>query len=1566
MKLNKTKAVSIGIVLATALGLTTGYIAKGNDDSIEIGSLSSQKELQTPEERKFENDENGIYESRIYSVATNEYATYAVYQNIDGSTEIRAWGYNNYGLLGNGDSNEGTKLGWAESAKVDLDFTGKTFKMIESLNDTTFVVLTDDATGVDEIWAWGNNDQGQLFLDSSSNPIVTTPTRILEDEIYDYMHIVGVDASVGSTIIYAEGKYGLEYDPDNYNGEDLYIIGAGDTSKGQDPNGLVFTTGMKTPLIEYIDSDASDSAYVLAYEEADAPADADTQIIAWGDNSNNIMGQTEASDTAVANITFDDEYIQENSWGEEAPGDMPKKVYDVSAGQDNFYFLVNNTGTVNDFHDIIENEDYREYIYATGSKDVTREGSGTYTNGANLIETHTVGGSLESPVDNYSFGINEVSAGSDFLSTTVARVVIEGSAEVDIYAHNLGSDVFSQIENGNGDLVDAPTEENISDYGYMDFLYVDDYVWEPHKMTGSDSNKHANIIQSNEKRYFGFKPTAATNINSGYSYYGTLDAMGSNSNGMFDKYSTDSLGNQESYVEIGSNTDVNYENIKFDVVEGSETYSTVQFTVDTSNDSGMINPNSYNFNLYDNNDTETYPNGLYENIRLVSMDGDGLATYELNGLEKNTEYNLSYTFDSELHDAISFSTTEANTVDPTIISASIDTDPSWDDSEQQTRAILSWEIQDNAGPDDDASTLQRIEVWGDVTNPTSEYGDQGENILIYGHNNPDWKESDEVNFGYDNDYEGEYNINAKPGSIFTNMRVELYANNSDEPIIFNDVADFELPGLLDWSVMDYSSSYAKEVSQNSVTSKASAGFSDAERVEGELELTGFELISYDSRIKPEDIEISEPSYASYDDYVIHEITFNNLTPGTEYEGYQAEISWNENISGNSYSQVVDFKGFTTSDWETPPVPMATLEGGGTTGATTANVNWAIEMPEPTSEEQSPIKIEKLEVVGKKTGYSDEIDFVADGTTVDGVMSGTSTISGLEAETNYDLELVVYYSDVSGGNKSVVESNVINITTTELLAPLQPVIYKAQPSSSASSIVIAFGIEIPKPEEHPDNEPTELTGIKVYFGDDTTPVAETSEEDLIDTDGNGVIEGIINIDGLEADTDYTWHIEVESNAELVVGSEVTTTTRELSPPEVPTISTTEPVSLVATDDYDVFKFNYVLEEEVGTDQSPAYLSQIEFLYNGEVLGEQDRLHQNILDADTPFHGSFDVRGLDWQEDIEGASLRVSYYDTSGNLYTEEIEIVDLASPDYNITDVEPKVEYARVETNGTFAQVSQTEASISYAVTTPPVTLGDADVDVKQIKVIDGTGTELASTTDHKGSLLVTGLTAGTTYSDLQLEVDYDIVRPENDSNAGEVLSAGLTKVTAIDEFTTLNEDEFILSSNIIFNDYTNGDIEATLNVFDSNNVFIPENFRISVVEGIGEDAVRVEKDVDVTLIENTRLETDGNQIGSTSYKVVIHDIQEGQEYTSWKYTTNIHATFENEEDWISFAIEDPQTGNDYNQFWEPAKVVNYNIYYFIGIIATLALSFVSMFIIFRKKTAKEDVEDSKKSTKGGK
>lgn len=135
-------------------------------------------------------------------------------------------------------------------------------------------------------------------------------------------------------------------------------------------------------------------------------------------------------------------------------------------------------------------------------------------------------------------------------------------------------------------------------------------------------------------------------------------------------------------------------------------------------------------------------------------------------------------------------------------------------------------------------------------------------------------------------------------------------------------------------------------------------------------------------------------------------------------------------------------------------------------------------------------------------------------------SGSSTVFGLEAETEYDFNLKVEYADESGGNKGVVESKTTHVITGSYDPALPPVILDQRGFGGLTTITVEYDITLPDPEANPNNEPTELTAVKLYIGDDTTPAAVSTLEDITDTNGDGKISGTLEASGLDAMTEYT--------------------------------------------------------------------------------------------------------------------------------------------------------------------------------------------------------------------------------------------------------------------------------------------------------------------------------------------------------------------------------------------------------------------------------------------------------------
>ena len=109
---------------------------------------------------------------RIHSLVTGGCHTLTLTQNAQGEQEIYVWGHNQYGQLGLGDNKS-----LNTPSRLNLGFLKPGFR-IHSLVAAGYhnLTLTQNAQGEQELYVWGNNDEGQLGL--GDNKSLNTPSRL--------------------------------------------------------------------------------------------------------------------------------------------------------------------------------------------------------------------------------------------------------------------------------------------------------------------------------------------------------------------------------------------------------------------------------------------------------------------------------------------------------------------------------------------------------------------------------------------------------------------------------------------------------------------------------------------------------------------------------------------------------------------------------------------------------------------------------------------------------------------------------------------------------------------------------------------------------------------------------------------------------------------------------------------------------------------------------------------------------------------------------------------------------------------------------------------------------------------------------------------------------------------------------------------------------------------------------------------------------------------------------------------------------------------------------------------
>ncbi len=165
----------------------------------------------------------------------------------NGISHIYSWGRNGYGELGNGDDTEQL----INETPIEI-FTSSEYE-ISNMNFSNFhtssVVLTN-SNGVDSMYMWGNNSDGQLGNGGSANSSTPIVISLPEGEIVDtdlgyYSSYAVVRDEFGNDKLYSWGR--------NWSGELGFGYQDGEfiqPSEGRAVNGLV--KSISTTLIEQI------------------------------------------------------------------------------------------------------------------------------------------------------------------------------------------------------------------------------------------------------------------------------------------------------------------------------------------------------------------------------------------------------------------------------------------------------------------------------------------------------------------------------------------------------------------------------------------------------------------------------------------------------------------------------------------------------------------------------------------------------------------------------------------------------------------------------------------------------------------------------------------------------------------------------------------------------------------------------------------------------------------------------------------------------------------------------------------------------------------------------------------------------------------------------------------------------------------------------------------------------------------------------------------------------------------------------------------------------------------
>ena len=218
---------------------------------------------------------NGIKFNQISSSGTNNFSL-----AVGSDGNAYAWGFNNYGQLGNGNtSNRNTPVIVKKPAGVSKDFT---YVQVSAGTDHSLAVGSDGYA-----YAWGNNNNGQLGNSITSSSSV--PVRVCDPSTGS-----NVDTGLKAIQISAGGSLSLAIDQDG----NTWAWGHNDY--GQLGNGS--TSSLRNPVPSSVLLNPKDTSTVLKAVQVSAgwahslAVDTDGNAWAWGQNNYGKLGNNTTSD----------------------------------------------------------------------------------------------------------------------------------------------------------------------------------------------------------------------------------------------------------------------------------------------------------------------------------------------------------------------------------------------------------------------------------------------------------------------------------------------------------------------------------------------------------------------------------------------------------------------------------------------------------------------------------------------------------------------------------------------------------------------------------------------------------------------------------------------------------------------------------------------------------------------------------------------------------------------------------------------------------------------------------------------------------------------------------------------------------------------------------------------------------------------------------------------------------------------------------------------------------------------------------------------------------------------
>jgi len=206
--LSNIEAIAAGYAFSLALDKDGHVWAWGDNSKGQLGNSSTSKQTTPIEVKTGEQNDNSTYLSNIVAIA----AGYQFSLAVDEEGNIWSWGYNNYGQLGNADTN-----------------TEKTPVQVEDISNAIAVAagqyhslaLTDEG----KVYAWGYNKYGQLGngdTDTEKTPVAVEDSDMdqeIESISAGYNHSLALDAD-GTVWSWGDNNYGQLGDGSDDNQEE--------------------------------------------------------------------------------------------------------------------------------------------------------------------------------------------------------------------------------------------------------------------------------------------------------------------------------------------------------------------------------------------------------------------------------------------------------------------------------------------------------------------------------------------------------------------------------------------------------------------------------------------------------------------------------------------------------------------------------------------------------------------------------------------------------------------------------------------------------------------------------------------------------------------------------------------------------------------------------------------------------------------------------------------------------------------------------------------------------------------------------------------------------------------------------------------------------------------------------------------------------------------------------------------------------------------------------------------------------------------------------------------------